>query len=42
MHGSVASTFVDRRRKMIFFHGFSDPTLSALDTVDYHDDRLPP
>jgi len=30
------TTFVNRGGKMIFFHGVSDPTFSALDTVDYY------
>jgi len=30
------STFANRGGKMIFFHGMSDPTFSALDTVDYY------
>jgi feruloyl esterase len=30
------TTFANRGGKMIFFHGLSDPTLSALDTVDYY------
>jgi feruloyl esterase len=30
------TTFANRGGKMIFFHGLSDPTFSALDTVDYY------
>jgi feruloyl esterase len=30
------STFVGRGGKMILYHGISDPTFSALDTVDYY------
>jgi feruloyl esterase len=30
------TTFASRGGKMIFFHGMSDPTFSALDTVDYY------
>ena len=30
------ATFADRGGKMIFYHGLSDPTFSALDTVDYY------
>jgi feruloyl esterase len=30
------TTFVNRGGKMIFYHGVSDPTFSALDTVDYY------
>ena len=30
------TTFVNRGGKMLFFHGVSDPTFSALDTVDYY------
>jgi feruloyl esterase len=30
------TTFVNRGGKMIFYHGMSDPTFSALDTVDYY------
>lgn len=30
------TTFVDRGGKMILYHGMSDPTFSALDTVDYY------
>jgi feruloyl esterase len=30
------TTFATRGGKMIFFHGMSDPTFSALDTVDYY------
>jgi hypothetical protein len=30
------TTFANRGGKMIFFHGVSDPTFSALDTVDYY------
>jgi hypothetical protein len=30
------STFANRGGKMIFFHGMSDPTFSALDTIDYY------
>jgi len=30
------TTFADRGGKMILFHGLSDPTFSALDTVDYY------
>jgi feruloyl esterase len=30
------STFANRGGKMILFHGMSDPTFSALDTVDYY------
>jgi hypothetical protein len=30
------TTFENRGGKMIFFHGLSDPTFSALDTVDYY------
>jgi feruloyl esterase len=29
------TTFADRGGKMLFYHGVSDPTFSALDTVDY-------
>ena len=30
------TTFANRGGKMILFHGISDPTFSALDTVDYY------
>jgi feruloyl esterase len=30
------TTFAGRGGKMIFYHGMSDPTFSALDTVDYY------
>ena len=30
------TTFANRGGRMIFFHGMSDPTFSALDTVDYY------
>ena len=30
------TTFASRGGKMILFHGLSDPTFSALDTVDYY------
>ena len=30
------TTFANRGEKMMFFHGVSDPTFSALDTVDYY------
>ena len=30
------STFVNRGGKMLLYHGMSDPTYSALDTVDYY------
>jgi feruloyl esterase len=30
------TTFVSRGGKMILYHGVSDPTFSALDTVDYY------
>jgi feruloyl esterase len=30
------TTFVNRGGKMLFFHGVSDPTFSALDTIDYY------
>ena len=30
------TTFVHRGGKMLFYHGMSDPTFSALDTVDYY------
>jgi hypothetical protein len=30
------TTFANRDGKMIFFHGLSDPTFSAFDTVDYY------
>jgi feruloyl esterase len=30
------TTFASRGGKMILFHGMSDPTFSALDTVDYY------
>lgn len=30
------TTFANRGGKMIFYHGMSDPTFSALDTVDYY------
>src|SRR6185312_7170951 len=30
------TTFANRGGKMILFHGMSDPTFSALDTVDYY------
>ena len=30
------TTFANRGGKMLFYHGVSDPTFSALDTVDYY------
>ena len=30
------TTFVNHGGKMLFFHGVSDPTFSALDTIDYY------
>jgi feruloyl esterase len=30
------TTFVNRGGKMLLYHGLSDPTFSALDTVDYY------
>jgi feruloyl esterase len=30
------TTFASRGGKMLFYHGISDPTYSALDTVDYY------
>jgi feruloyl esterase len=30
------TTFANRGGKMLLFHGMSDPTFSALDTVDYY------
>ena len=30
------TTFTNRGGKMLFFHGVSDPTFSALDTIDYY------
>jgi feruloyl esterase len=30
------ATFASRGGKMLFYHGVSDPTFSALDTVDYY------
>ena len=30
------TTFVNRGGRMLFFHGVSDPTFSALDTIDYY------
>jgi len=30
------TTFVNRGGKMLFFHGVSDPTFSAVDTIDYY------
>jgi Tannase and feruloyl esterase len=31
------TTFANRGGKMLFYHGVSDPTFSALDTIDYYD-----
>lgn len=31
------TTFASRGGKMLLFHGLSDPTFSALDTIDYYD-----
>ncbi|HET9192036.1 MAG TPA: tannase/feruloyl esterase family alpha/beta hydrolase [Vicinamibacterales bacterium] len=30
------TTFANRGGKMLFYHGVSDPTFSALDTIDYY------
>ena len=35
-HWTNLTTFVSRGGKMLLYHGVSDPTFSALDTVDYY------